>query len=94
MPIDTLKIDKSFIHDIYVDPADAEIVTTIITLAKSLNLKVIAEGVETGEQLHFLKQHHCDEIQGFFISKPVPAGEFETVWRNLKEAAAGLTPEE
>ncbi|NHN35590.1 sensor domain-containing protein [Paenibacillus agricola] len=80
MPIDSLKIDKSFINDIHMDPTDTMIVTTIINLAKSLNLRVIAEGVETAEQLQFLKQHKCDEIQGFFISKPVPAREFEMVW--------------
>jgi diguanylate cyclase (GGDEF)-like protein/PAS domain S-box-containing protein len=84
LPIDSLKIDKSFITDIYVDPTDTEIVTTIITLAKSLHLRVIAEGVESAEQLKFLKQHKCDEIQGFFISKPVPARDFETVWIKLK----------
>jgi diguanylate cyclase (GGDEF)-like protein/PAS domain S-box-containing protein len=80
MPIDALKIDKSFINDIHMDPTDTKIVTTIITLAKSLNLRVIAEGVETAEQLKFLKQHKCDEIQGFLISKPVPARDFEMVW--------------
>jgi EAL domain-containing protein (putative c-di-GMP-specific phosphodiesterase class I) len=69
-------------------------VTTIITLAKSLNLRVIAEGVETAEQLNFLKQHKCDEIQGFFISKPVPARDFEVVWTKVKEVAAGLSSKE
>jgi diguanylate cyclase (GGDEF)-like protein/PAS domain S-box-containing protein len=94
MPIDSLKIDKSFINDIHMDPTDTKIVTTIITLAKSLNLRVIAEGVETAEQLNFLKQHKCDEIQGFFISKPVPARDFEMVWTKLKEVAAELSSKE
>jgi EAL domain-containing protein (putative c-di-GMP-specific phosphodiesterase class I) len=90
MPIDSLKIDKSFINDIDVDPTDTAIVTTIITLAKSLNLKVIAEGVETAEQLIFLKQHKCDEIQGYYISQPIPARDFETVWAKVKENVSKL----
>jgi diguanylate cyclase (GGDEF)-like protein/PAS domain S-box-containing protein len=84
LPIDFLKIDKSFINDISVNSTDAEIVTTIITLAKSLNLRVIAEGVETQEQLNFLKRHKCDEVQGFFIGKPAPSSEYETMLKNLK----------
>jgi EAL domain-containing protein (putative c-di-GMP-specific phosphodiesterase class I) len=94
MPIDSLKIDKSFINDIQMDPTETKIVTIIITLAKSLNLRVIAEGVETAEQLKFLKQHNCDEIQGFFISKPVPARDFEMVWTKVKEVAAELISKE
>ncbi|WP_058300281.1 putative bifunctional diguanylate cyclase/phosphodiesterase [Gorillibacterium timonense] len=70
LPIDALKIDKSFIRNIYTDHADSEIVTTIITLAKSLNLKVIAEGVETREQLDFLKANNCHEGQGYLIGRP------------------------
>lgn len=94
MPIDALKIDKSFINDIHMDPTDTKIVTTIITLAKSLNLRVIAEGVETAEQLKFLKQHKCDEIQGFLISKPVPARDFEKVGTKVKEVLAELNSKE
>ncbi|MEO3947187.1 EAL domain-containing protein [Gorillibacterium sp. CAU 1737] len=70
LPIDALKIDKSFIRNIYSDHADSEIVTTIITLAKSLNLKVIAEGVETKEQLDFLRANNCHEGQGYLIGRP------------------------
>ncbi|WP_438435144.1 EAL domain-containing protein [Gorillibacterium sp. sgz500922] len=70
LPIDALKIDKSFIRNIYTDHADSEIVTTIITLAKSLNLKVIAEGVETAEQLDFLRSNNCHEGQGYLIGRP------------------------
>lgn len=76
-PINTLKIDRSFINDIIVNPGDAAIVSTIIVLAQNLNLKVIAEGVETQEQLEFLKQRQCVEIQGYLFSKPVPPDEFE-----------------
>jgi len=70
LPVDALKIDKSFIRNIYAEHADSEIVTTIITLAKSLNLKVIAEGVETAEQLDFLRANNCHEGQGYLIGRP------------------------
>jgi EAL domain-containing protein (putative c-di-GMP-specific phosphodiesterase class I)/FixJ family two-component response regulator len=76
-PINTLKIDKSFIDNIVIDRNSAEIVAAIIGLAKILNLSVIAEGVETEDQLNILKEKHCDYIQGFFFSKPVPKQEFE-----------------
>ena len=69
--VNKLKIDRSFIRDIAVDSDDAAITTAIISLAKSLNLKVIAEGVENEAQMSFLRKHHCDEIQGYYFSKPV-----------------------
>jgi diguanylate cyclase (GGDEF)-like protein len=73
LPIDALKIDKSFVSEAPSDPDDAALVMAIVTLAHNLRLKVIAEGVETEEQLRLLHLLRCDEIQGFLFSKPVPA---------------------
>jgi diguanylate cyclase (GGDEF)-like protein/PAS domain S-box-containing protein len=71
LPITTLKIDKEFIGDLSNDPDDASITTTVITMAHSLGLNVVAEGVETAEQLAFLRLHGCDEIQGYWLSPPL-----------------------
>ena len=76
-PINTLKIDQSFVRNLDTDPDSLPIVKAIIALAKSLNLKVIAEGVETEEHLNILKAHDCEHIQGYFISRPVPPDDFE-----------------
>lgn len=70
-PIHTLKIDRSFVIDIPQDKDNMSITSTIIAMAKNLNLTIIAEGVETEEQLQFLKDHNCDQVQGFYYSKPL-----------------------
>ncbi|MDR6959028.1 diguanylate cyclase (GGDEF)-like protein [Pseudomonas brassicacearum] len=70
-PVDVLKIDRSFVGDLSIDSNDAKLVSTIISLGKSLNLHIIAEGVETREQLEFLKRHQCEEAQGYYFSKAV-----------------------
>jgi diguanylate cyclase (GGDEF)-like protein len=77
LPIDTLKIDRSFVRDVTADPDDAALVMAIITLAHNLRLKVVAEGVESEEQLSFLHLLRCDEWQGYLFSKPVPVEAFE-----------------
>lgn len=76
-PVDLLKIDRSFITDVIERHDDAVITRAVINLAHNLGIQVVAEGVETSEQLEFLKTSHCDLIQGYFISRPVPANELE-----------------
>ena len=86
LPIDTLKIDQSFVRDITSDPDDAAIATAIIALAHTLKLRVVAEGVENQQQLEFLSTRQCDRMQGFLFSHPLPAaacGEFLARARRL-----------
>ncbi len=83
-PIHTLKIDQSFVRNITTDPDDAVIAKTIISMAHDMQLKVIAEGVETEGQKSFLRLRHCDEMQGYLFSRPVPAGEFEVLLRERR----------
>lgn len=80
-PLDALKIDQSFVNQISASGEDTAIVTAVIGMAQSLNLRVIAEGVETVEQLTFLCAHKCDEAQGYYFSRPVPAQQFATLLR-------------
>lgn len=80
-PIQTLKIDQSFIRDIAIDPDDAVIAATVIALGHSLKLNIIAEGVETAEQLAFLREMKCDEMQGHYFSRPIPSEELERLLR-------------
>jgi len=88
-PIDIIKIDRSFIKDIPGDQSDEAITDAIIAMGKSLKLKVVAEGVETAEQLQFLSDRGCHEIQGYFFSRPVPAADFAKLMR--KQLSASLS---
>ncbi|HEX7151561.1 MAG TPA: EAL domain-containing protein [Thermoanaerobaculia bacterium] len=83
-PIDTVKIDQDFVRDLATDASDSAIISAVISMARALNLRVIAEGVETEEQLAFLQREHCEEMQGFLYSRALPAAEFEI---RLREAS-------
>lgn len=82
LPINTLKIDKSFIHNVADGSGDEAIISTIISMAHSMKLDVVAEGVETEHELLFLKKKHCDKAQGYLFSKPLPPNEMEIILRN------------
>ncbi len=88
-PIDTLKIDRSFVRDIMTDSDDAAITVAIIALSRSLRLKVLAEGVETAEQLASLRHHGCDEIQGFLYARPM-SGDALVAWLRQEQHTALL----
>lgn len=85
LPVDVLKIDRNFIVDIETDPNDKAIVTGIVALAKSLGLTTVAEGVETEAQKQLLKELQCDTFQGYLLSRPVPADEFEKSFLHYSE---------
>ena len=88
-PLDYMKIDQCFVRGIPDSADDLAITKTVITLAKNLRLKVVAEGVETAAQLAFLTGQECEEVQGYFFSKPVPADQAEALLRdNLRARAA------
>ncbi len=87
LPIDCVKIDASFIRGIPVDASDVAITETILAMARSLGLKVVAEGVETRDQVQFLERRGCDEMQGYYFSKPLPAEELVAY---LEEQGAAL----
>lgn len=84
-PFDFVKIDRAFITDITRSPEDAAIAIAVIGMAHNLNLRVVAEGVETEGQLHYLRKHGCDEIQGFYFSHPVAATAFKTMLQEGKQ---------
>lgn len=85
-PIDTLKVDRSFVRNLPQDSEDKAIIEAIITMGKTLSLTVVAEGVETQEQEAYLKEHICDEMQGFYFSKPVGADKFAELLRTHKSS--------
>ena len=78
-PIDTIKVDRSFIRDIPSDSGDMKITRAIIAMAHGLRLKVVAEGVETVDQLKFLRAQRCDAVQGYFLYRPLPEDEVADV---------------
>lgn len=82
-PIDTLKIDRQFTRNIETDPKDAALVRTIIRIAHDLNLYVIAEGVETNEQLEFLRSERCDQAQGYYFNRPLPPEEIAALYQTV-----------
>ncbi len=94
LPIDVVKIDQSFVQDLTTDPNGAAIARSIIVMAHNLKLRVIAEGVETEEQLAFLKKRRCDEMQGYLFSKPAPAEAFEEMLRQSGRTSRARRPVE
>jgi diguanylate cyclase (GGDEF)-like protein len=89
-PLDALKIDQSFVRQISTAGEDTAIVTAVIAMARSLKLRVVAEGVETSEEAAFLRDHQCDEAQGYYFSRPVPPEELAKLLRTgIPEASAG-----
>lgn len=92
-PIDTIKIDRSFVRDIPRDSEDQAIAQAIISMGKALGMTVVAEGVETTEQEAFLRDHACDEMQGFFFSKPVPAERMPDLFRQQLHVSPPTQPE-
>ncbi len=89
-PIDRLKVDRSFVNDLEKDTANVAIVTAIIGMANVMNMNVIAEGVETNEQLAIVKTKHCDEVQGYLLCKPLPAPQVETFLREKQQDHVSL----
>ncbi|MGH8354593.1 MAG: putative bifunctional diguanylate cyclase/phosphodiesterase, partial [Pseudomonas sp.] len=84
LPLDTLKIDRSFVQDIPTSTQDMEIVQAIIGMAHILHLKVVAEGVETPQQLAFLRDHDCDFVQGYLLSRPLPLAQLREFLKNFR----------
>ena len=86
-PLDYLKIDRSFICNILDNQDDEVLVKMILSMAKHLKLKVVAEGIETAEQLDYLMRSECDKIQGYFISRPISYEAFEREYQNIQQFA-------
>lgn len=93
-PVNTLKIDRSFVNDVTIDPEDAALARAIIAMAHSLHLRVIAEGVETEGQQAFFADHHCNEIQGYYFSRPLPADDCAKFLQQSRLPVGGRKTEE
>jgi EAL domain-containing protein (putative c-di-GMP-specific phosphodiesterase class I) len=93
-PLNSLKIDRAFIRDLPGDSDDVAITQAIIAMAHSLRLSVVAEGVETAEQQDFLRDHDCDEIQGYYFSKPKPAADIALLLQENAAAVSKPQPEQ
>jgi len=91
LPVDKLKIDREFIREVMSRPDDASIVRAIVSLAHSLRLKVVAEGVETAEQLAFLQTLGCDQYQGYYFSPAIPADDFAALVAGSRPRGGPLT---
>jgi diguanylate cyclase (GGDEF)-like protein/PAS domain S-box-containing protein len=91
LPVDQVKIDQSFIRDLVSDPGDAAITRGVIAMAHSMQLSVIAEGVENDAQMAFLRAYRCDEVQGFHLARPMPAGDFVR-WFEARKARVAAQP--
>jgi EAL domain-containing protein (putative c-di-GMP-specific phosphodiesterase class I) len=91
-PIQGVKIDQSFVRDLASDQSDAVIATAIINMAHILGLRVVAEGVETPEQLDFLRRQGCDEYQGYLLARPIPGGEFAELLKAHRPTVPGVHP--
>jgi diguanylate cyclase (GGDEF)-like protein/PAS domain S-box-containing protein len=90
LPINTLKVDRSFVHDVASDEDDAAIVSATISMAHHMGLEVIAEGVENSSQVDFLRQHECDRAQGYYFSRPLSSHEMEFLLQQRKPYSIGL----
>ena len=96
IPVCRLKIDRSFIRALTINSRDAAITASVISMGHSLDLNVLAEGVENEAQMSFLRAHNCDEIQGFYFSKPLDADDFAEMMRNTSFSLSdspGISPE-
>jgi EAL domain-containing protein (putative c-di-GMP-specific phosphodiesterase class I) len=93
-PVDTLKVDRSFVMNIADDHVDQAIVRAVTDMAHSMQLTVVAEGVETAEQAHILQQLNVDLLQGFLYARPLPAEQLETLLSQLAEPKKDVLPQE
>jgi EAL domain-containing protein (putative c-di-GMP-specific phosphodiesterase class I) len=81
LPLDKIKVDKSFIHRLHSDMASRTVTESIIALGRALNLEIVAEGIETEQELEYLRSHGCDQAQGFYVCKPLPGDAFRAWYR-------------